>query len=263
MNAAPQTTETLAKTPDQIAQPAREVASAIAENRLRLAYQPVVNATRTGFVAFHEALLRIETRSGEVISAGQFIQAVEGSELGRLLDRRVLAMAIEALQNERRGRLSINLSACGVGDLAWLALLEEACHEDPTIAERLIVEITETAELTLDARALSFLYDLRRLGASIALDDFGAGHTSMRHLGKFRFDFLKIDAGQCQGVASDPTKAQRFRAIIRVARHFDLVTIAEGVETLADAETLAREGADCLQGFYFGKPNVAQSWQAA
>ena len=259
---APQADNTFSH-PDFMQEPVQAITSALSERRLRLAFQPVVNATRTGFVAFHEALLRIETRDGRIIPAGEFIGAVEGSELGRVLDRHVLTLAIAALEGERRGRISINISACGVGDTAWLAILADACDRDPSIGDRLILEITETSELHLTSAALAFLYEVRRLGASIALDDFGSGHTSMRHLGKFRFDILKIDASYCQNIATDPAKTLRFRAIMRVARHFEMVTVAEGIEDPADAAVLAEAGADCLQGFHFGRPEIERTWRAA
>ena len=193
-------------------------------------------------------------------SAGPLIEAVETTDMGRVLDRTVLRKVLATLKACPNRRLSVNLSAASVGDGEWLALLKAANEETPGIAEWLVVEITETASLRLDSSALDFLFELRRLGVSLALDDFGSGHTSLRQLGKFRFDFLKIDKGLCAGLTGDETAQRVLASVLRIARHFDMVTVAEGVETLEDAKILIAAGVDCLQGYYYGRPETAPDW---
>ena len=230
------------------------LAAAIAEDRITPALQPVISTRRGNLPAFSECLARIIGRNGVLMSAGPLIGAVETTDMGRLVDRLMLRKVLHLLSANPGQRLSINLSACGVGDMDWLAILQDADRRTPGIGEWLIVEITETASLELDHSALDFLYELRHLGVSLALDDFGTGHTTLKQLGKFRFDFLKIDASLCHNLWNDRQRLTLLRSILRISRHFDLVTVAEGVETARDAEFLTEEGVDCLQGFFIGEP---------
>ena len=92
--------------------------------------------------------------------------------------------------------------------------------------------------------------------SSFALDDFGSGHTALRYFNDFKFDVLKIDGQFIKSINSDPDIQALVRAMIDIAKHFDMLTIAEFVETRAEAETLIARGADCLQGFYFSAPSV-------
>lgn len=241
----------------------RTLASALAENRVILAYQPVISVRLGNVPAFTECLARVVSKDGTISSAGPLIAETEASDLGRVLDRTVLRKALTTLKACPERRLSINLSALGVGDQEWLALLQAANEETPGIAEWLVVEITETASLRLDATAVDFLFELRRMGVSLALDDFGSGHTSLRQLGKFRFDFLKIDKGLCSGLEGDEKGQRVLASVLRIARHFDMVTVAEGVETQVDADILIEAGVDCLQGYHLGEPQTSPKWLIA
>lgn len=232
----------------------RMVMTALAEGRLVTAYQPVVRASAAGIVAFHECLVRIIDRNGAEIPAATFVPHVEATAAGRLLDREMLRQALEVLKANPRQRLSVNLSALTVGDLEWMEILRAAVEEQPQCGMLLVVEITETAMLELDARALDFLYEIRAMGCSIAIDDFGAGHSTISHLGKFRFDFLKLDGSLIRDAAARPEGAHMLGAIVSMAKHMDLVTVAEMVETEDEIDWLARLGIDCIQGYAIGKP---------
>ena len=232
----------------------RLVASALAENRLQCAFQPVVSAAKPDVVAFHECLARIIDRNGDVIPAGRFIPATEDSDIGRLIDRAVLRQALDVLRSQRRVRLSINLSAAGLGDTVWLDILRDADRETPGICDFLIIEITESAFMAMSPDVLDFLSDIRALGCSVALDDFGAGHTSIGHLTKFRFDFIKIDGSFITGLTSDADNQFLVKSMVSIARHFEMVCVAEMVDSDADIAMLQKLGVDCLQGYHVGVP---------
>lgn len=236
------------------------VASAIAENRIKVAFQPVVSARNSKIPAFQEALVRIEDRNGDIIPAASFMTDVEDSDIGRLVDRAVLRRVISVLENNPRMRISVNLSAQGIGDLDWLNILKQACERAPQCGELLIVEITESSMLNLTPHALDFLYELRTLGCSIALDDFGAGHTSISHLGKFRFDFLKIDGSFLRNFSQNEDAQFLVKSMISIARHFEMVSVAEMVDNHEDASLLQQMGIDCMQGYFFGKPSLDPHW---
>ncbi len=241
----------------------RHVASALAENRLRVAYQTVVSAKNTALPAFRECLVRIQERDGSITPASHFMAYTEHSDIGRIVDRAVLRCALDTLRRCDQVRLSVNLSANGVGDPVWLNILQEACKANPRCGEFLIVEITETAMLDPSPEKFAFLDELRVLGCSIALDDFGAGHSTIGQLSRFRFDMLKIDGSFAQNIEHDADKQQLYASMVNIARHFDMVSVAEMVDSQGAAELLSDIGIDCLQGFHFGKPELAPDWLEA
>jgi len=232
----------------------RAMGRALAQDRLCLAFQPIVKATNSDFPAFFECLLRIEEPSGHLASAGQFMAIIEGHELGRLVDRFVLRNALATLESHPHCRLSINISAQSLGDEEWLRVLHEAAESHTHVTDRLIVEITESSKLVGDDVSMSFFNHVREVGCSIAIDDFGTGYTSLANLRDFRFDMLKIDGSFVRGLIKHDVNRFLVEKMVEIAKKFDLLTIAEWVETAEEAQLLAEIGVDCLQGFHFGKP---------
>jgi EAL domain-containing protein (putative c-di-GMP-specific phosphodiesterase class I) len=242
---------------------ARAVMRALEQDRVAIAFQPVVVATDTGRIAFRECLARVLDDDGRWIAAGAFLPKIERLDLVRTLDRRMLNLALAALDAHPTERLSINVSTRTMRDRAWLRDLRAAAETRPGLVERLIVELTESAAVTDPERTKAFLDDIRALGVAIALDDFGAGYSSFRHVRDFRPDWVKIDGGFVRGVAEDADNKLFVDTLVGIARNFDMATVAEFVETDADAEALRALGVDCLQGYRFGKPAIEPDWQAA
>lgn len=232
----------------------RAMGRALAQDRLCLAYQPIVKAANPDFPAFFECLLRIEEPSGHLASAGQFLPIIEHHELGRLVDRFVLRRALEVLESHPHCRLSVNVSAQSLGDEDWLRLLHEAAEHQDHVTDRLIIEITESSKLVNDDISMSFFNHVRQVGCAIAIDDFGNGYTSLANLRDFRFDMLKIDGSFVRGLIKHDVNRFLVEKMVEIAKKFDLLVIAEWVETAEEAELLAEMGVDCLQGFHFGKP---------
>jgi len=230
------------------------VRRALERRDVLLALQPVVDGQDTGRVAFHEGLLRVIDDTGRVIPAREFIRACEAHETGRLLDCVALDSGLAALAESPDMRLSVNMSARSIGYAPWRRILERAEAADPTLLERLIVEITESSAILLPEVTQSFMAELQLKGVAFAIDDFGQGYTSFRYLRDLDFDILKVAAEFAGDVADDPDNRVLYEALISIARHFDMLIVAEGVERPADAELLAALGADCLQGYLFGAP---------
>ena len=107
-----------------------------------------------------------------------------------------------------------------------------------------------------------FMRDLQCRGVSFALDDFGAGFTSFRYLRDFYFDIVKIDGQFIRGIADSADNQVLTSALSAIATQFDMLTVAESVETARDAEYLAAVGINCLQGYFFGAPTVNPPWQS-
>lgn len=241
----------------------RMVSSAIAEDRITVAFQPIVSSSNPNIPAFQECLVRIRERNGEIVPAARFISAIEDSDLGRIVDRIVLRKVMKIMKETRRIRFSVNMSACGIGDTEWLKILQEACEEAPNCGELLVIEITESSMLNLSDDCIAYLDEIRGLGCSIAIDDFGSGHTSIGHLGKFRFDFLKIDGSYIRDFTKNPDNQFLVKSMLSIARHFEMVSVAEMVDNQQTADALAKLGVDCLQGYHCGKPIVDPDWLPA
>ena len=130
----------------------------------------------------------------------------------------------------------------------------------PDIASRLVVEITETAALYDIEESGRFVAALRHAGCSVALDDFGAGHTSLRHLQSLAVDTVKIDGSFIHNLADNPDNQVFLRHLLGLAKGFGFQTVAECVGSAEDAAILRREGVGLLQGYYFGRPSLKRPW---
>lgn len=236
------------------------VRDAVNRRRALLAFQPVVQAAHPDRVAFHEGLIRILDPKGRVIPARDFIAEVENDETGRRIDRLALELGLETLRHNPGLRLAINLSARSIGYPPWNAVLRRGLSADPGIGERLILEINETSAMLTPEIVATFMRGLQRHGVSFALDDFGAGLISLRHLRAFYFDIVKIDGAIIRGIHADADNQVLIGALLSVAHQFDMFTVAESVETGADARWLRDAGVDCLQGHHFGPPVIRPHW---
>lgn len=237
------------------------VTEAVRHRQVALAYQPVVQAGRPSFPAFYEGLIRIFDETGRIIPAKDFIANIEETELGRIVDCLALEMGLRTLRQEPDVRLSINMSARSIGYPRWMNSLRKGLDADPTAAERLILEITETSAMTVPELVIRFMSDLQRKGISFALDDFGAGYTSFRYLRDFYFDILKIDGQFIRNIHADPDNQVLTKALIGIAQQLDMFTVAESVENAEDVRWLQQIGVDCLQGYYFGAPTIQPPWK--
>lgn len=237
-----------------------QVTEAMKDERLVFAYQPIVDAVSHEVLSY-ECLLRMYSPEGELIPAAQFVPVVERLGLMRTLDRRALDLTLKTLEMNPDITLAFNISGVTAADRGWLRILIARLKDRSELASRLIVEITETAALHDLEDSARFVSIMRDLGCQVAIDDFGAGYTTFRHLKALTVDIVKIDGSFVRNLA-DNTENQLFiRNLLSLARAFNLITIAECVETLEDAKILENEGVDQLQGYYFGKPEVDPAWR--
>ncbi|WP_229582434.1 EAL domain-containing protein [Paracoccus sp. S-4012] len=236
------------------------VARAVARRDAVLAFQPVVQADRPTHAAFHEGLIRIIDDTGRFVPVRDFLPQAEATELGRQIDCLSLSLGLAALAADPSLRLSINMSARSIGYPDWIRTMQAETGGDDRISERLVLEITESSAMDAPEVVTAFMREWQGRGVSFALDDFGAGHTSFRYLRDFTFDMIKVDGQFVRGIAQAQDCQVLTRALIDIAHHFDMFTVAESVETAEDAAFLIGMGVDCLQGFYFGAPTVHPPW---
>ena len=236
------------------------VRAAIEHKNTLLAYQPVMRSNDPTKVGFYEGLIRVLDETGRIIPAKDFIGIIEGTELGHKIDSLSLNMGLKALFENQSLRLSINMSALSIGFGPWKQNFYRWIERDKTIAERLILEITESSAMGSPQSVVKFMDEFQLLGVSFALDDFGSGHTALRYFKDFFFDVLKIDGQFIKSIDTDPDNQALVKAMIGIAKHFDMLTVAEFVETRAEAETLIALGTDCLQGYFFSAPSTRPRW---
>ncbi len=239
------------------------VQRALRDGRLKLAYQPVVVANQPDKVDYYECLLRMISEDGkQVIAAGAFVAAIEQLGFIRLIDRFVLEAAFEEMAQHPGYVLGINISGLTATDRAWLRAMTTLLKGRPEVAQRLLVEITETAALNDIDESAHFVSQLRDLGCRVALDDFGAGFTSLRHLQALAVDTVKIDGSFVRNLTQSPDNQVFLRHLVGLAKGLGLATVAECVETPEEAAILRREGVGFLQGYYYGKPTLEKPWLA-
>ncbi|WP_439815201.1 putative bifunctional diguanylate cyclase/phosphodiesterase [Zavarzinia sp. CC-PAN008] len=234
---------------------AERVVTALKERRLALAFQPIVDATDHSIIRQHECLIRMIEPDGQVTAAGLFIPVVEQLGLVRLVDRRALELGLDVLQRHREARLALNVSGLTASDQGWLRSVLATIRAQREVADRLTIEITETVAIQDIEEMARFVATLRELGCKVALDDFGAGYTSFRHLKSLAVDKVKIDGAFVRDLANSPENQLFVRTLLDLAAAFNLETVAECVETQEDAETLRQLGVQQLQGYLFGKPS--------
>ncbi|MGQ0677756.1 MAG: EAL domain-containing protein [Rhodospirillales bacterium] len=238
---------------------AKRLMRALHAGELGFAYQPIIDAA-TRLPAYWECLLRIAGDGGAPIGGTGMIAAVESHGFAPVLDRRTLAMALATLRSFPAAALSVNLSGVTVANRAWLAVLTSRLRPDPALGRRLVVEITETAAMSDIGESRRFVDRLKALGVRVAIDDFGAGHTSFRELEALRPNIVKIDRGIAAGVAQDPGKRDFAHALCEVARGSGVGIVAEGVVTDADEALLVAQGVGFFQGGRYGPPQTEEPW---
>ena len=236
---------------------ADEIVSALNNNRVTLAYQPIVRADNNQ-PEFYECLLRLVDRKGNLMSAGDFVPVAEELGLIRELDRYVAELGIRKLKEHSDLKLSLNVSGLTATDPAWVRSMLDLIDRNSDVASRLIVEITETVAIRDIEESANFVSRLRELGCLAAIDDFGAGYTSFRNLQLLDINMVKIDGSFIRGVDVSTENQFFVRTLIDLANNFDLKTVAEWVGNESEADVLREMGIDYFQGFYHGRPEVGR-----
>lgn len=239
---------------------AKRLQNALKHDRLRLAFQPVVDSARHK-VAYYECLVRMRDERGRLTVAADFLPVAEKMGLVRQVDRRVLELVAEELNASPEVSLALNVSGLTTSDPQWLRALTSLVKARPELARRLVIEITETAALQDMGESVRFVAALKDLGCRIALDDFGAGYTSFRHLKALPVDLVKIDGSFVTNLAHDPGDRLFIETLQGLADGYGLATVAECVQSASVARILADQGVHYLQGYYFGRPMLSRPWR--
>lgn len=243
---------------DEIAR-ARYALDMIRSGGASIALQPVVAADTPARFIFREALIWVSNPDGSPVPAQEFMPQLDRLGMTEDVDIAALELAFDELENDPSARISVNLSGAAITRRRWPDCFCDLAAARPDCAARLIVEVTEEAAISRASAARALFALIRSHGTALALDDFGAGRTSFRHLRDFRFDIVKIDGGFIRGVDKSPDNQMLVSALVAIAKQFDMMVIAEFVENAAEARVLRGLGVDGFQGFFFGRPVLVWS----
>ncbi|HEV3047567.1 MAG TPA: bifunctional diguanylate cyclase/phosphodiesterase [Solirubrobacteraceae bacterium] len=237
-----------------------QVRRALEQDELVLYYQPKVDL-REGRIEGVEALVRWQHPELGLLGPGQFVPLIEPTALVGPFTLHLIERAlVQMVAWRRRGidlEMSVNLSARNLLDPELPAQVAEMLARHAIPAARLTLEVTESAALVDQERAIAVLGALRANGIGVSVDDFGTGNASIEYLAKLPASELKIDRSFITDVLDDPRAGAIVRSIVDLARNLELTLVAEGIETQEVAEHLAALGAQTGQGYLFARPMPA------
>ena len=236
--------------------------AALAQGAFELHYQPQVDL-RTDGVTGCEALLRWRHPVRGMVSPADFVPVAEETGLIEEIGQWVLRTACaEAAAWPADVRIAVNVSPIQFRSETLSLKVASVLAETGLDPRRLELEITEAVLIADDDAALATLNQLRALGVHIALDDFGTGYSSLQYLQRFPFDKIKIDRSFVKEVTRNSSSASIIRAVVSIAADRNMITTAEGVETLQQRETVQNLGCTQMQGFLFSAARPAQEIRA-
>lgn len=250
----------------RILEVAADLRRALENGELLVHYQPIVDM-RTGACARAETLLRWQHPRRGLVPPEQFVSLAESSGLTKALGSWVLGRALRdcaawAAADLRLG-VAVNLSTRHLRDPALAASIAQLLEGARVPADRLTLEITETAVATDHTPVIHNFARLRRLGVRLAIDDFGTAYSSLSVLRGLSVDEIKIDNSFVLSLTSDESSAAIARATIQLAHNLGLAVVAEGVEDQRTWDLLAAMGCDAAQGYHVSRsmpPDVLGRW---
>lgn len=221
---------------------------------------------RAGQITGAEALIRLRRPDGVLVPPNDFIPIAEETgivfAMGRWMLRAVCRIIAAQIARGQYLRVSINVSPRQFHDPDFVADVEAALAEAGAEARYLMIEITESLLIDRIEETRALLNTLAARGISFSVDDFGTGYSSLGYLQNLPIAEIKIDRSFIQRLPDNPRDATLAEAILSMTRHLGLVTVAEGVETEAQAAFLRARDCDMMQGYLFGRPEPAAAWLA-
>ncbi|RMA97927.1 EAL domain-containing protein [Hydrogenothermus marinus] len=230
----------------------RELKLAIKENRLVAFYQPIFDL-KTGEIVKYEALARIIKEDGSIIYPGKFLPIAEAAKLNAEITKIILKQVLEKIK-ETKNNISINLSYYDVeSDICRNAVME-MLMENKELAKYLTFEILETEDISDYELYKNFIDEVKKLGCSVVIDDFGSGYSNFDRILKMNIDTIKIDGSLIKNIDKDRISYLVVSTIVDFAKKANIKTVAEFIHSEEVLKIVKELGIDEGQGFYLGKP---------
>ncbi|MGF1537697.1 MAG: PAS domain-containing protein [Elainellaceae cyanobacterium] len=249
------------------------IQQALDNHQFQLYQQPIAPASYDGGEMHHcEILLRLRDASGKLVPPMAFIPAAERYGLMPAIDRWVVQtffaqaerhLARDAQSFGQLGFYTLNLSGASINDEQFLPFLKQQVMQSAIAPAALCFEITETVAVSNLNAARTFIQELKALGCSFALDDFGSGMSSFGYLRHLAVDYIKIDGSFVRNLLEDEISTSIVEAITKIAHSMGLEAIAEQVENRETQQKLDSLGVDYVQGYGIGKPAPLQLAQVS
>ena len=232
-----------------------EIIAALNDRRIALAFQPIA-CSKSRRIRYHEGLVRLVALDGRIVGAGELISQAERTGLLKHIDMRVIELAVDQLTRDPEAMLSINVDGLSMIESDWLDMLAGSLVGRRVEAGRLTIEITETALIRDFAATSTVVHRIHDLGIRVALDDFGAGHTSFRTLRNLPIDIIKIDGAFMHNIRTNKDDRFFVSTLVSLARHLEMKTVAEWVRDEETGRLLTEMGVDYLQGDLIGETRI-------
>jgi len=231
-----------------------DMAMALVNKEFVVYYQPIVDSF-TQEIYSYEALIRWIHPLKGLLSPDTFIPVAEKTGMINEMGKSVLEMACwEAASWAIPAKISVNVSPVQLSSKVFAGIVLSILKETGLEAERLELEVTESSLFTDNSTPINTLNKLRTLGVKISIDDFGTGYSSLSRLSKLAFDKIKIDKSFVHSISVQDDALTIIKLITGMAKSLNMKTVAEGVETQEQLESLQALGCDLAQGYLFGKP---------
>jgi diguanylate cyclase (GGDEF)-like protein/PAS domain S-box-containing protein len=247
-----------------------EIINALKEDRFQLYYQPIIPLNKSADEYIHyEILLRMRSKTGDLVMPDKFLPAAERFNLIGEIDRWVITklfttcnQKIGALSSKHENKsqfiISVNLSGDSLSNDSFLDYVKESLSSFSVPPQAICFEITETVAISSLSKAHQFIAELKNLGCRFALDDFGSGMSSFYYLKNLPVDYLKIDGSYVNNLATDPVDRALVDSVNQIGHVLNMKTIAEFVEDEKTMKILAEIGVDYAQGYHIAKPEPLQ-----
>lgn len=244
---------------------AMKINEAILNDNLVLFFQPIEQVAGTATRKRMEILLRIQEENGSILAPGQFIEAAERFNLMPAVDRVVIRKAFEWLARHPElwpyQVISINLSGTTLSSDGLVDYVDDLTKSLSVPTECVCFEVTETAAIANENRALDMLHSLRKRGFAFALDDFGSGFASYGYLRQLPVDYVKIDGCFVRNLATNAKDYAIVKSIHDVCRVIGIETVAEFVEDQDTLDQLKAIGVTYAQGYGIGRPKDLETYE--
>lgn len=238
--------------------------TALQRDEFHLVYQPQLS-TKNNDVIGAEALIRWEHPELGSISPAEFIPIAENNgtiiSIGEWVLRTAIVQAAKWQQNTMPLIMAVNLSTVQFRHPNLPNIITSILHEAGLSAQYLEIELTEGVAMNDPQDAIKIMNTLHEIGVRMSIDDFGTGYSSLAYLKQFKVYKLKIDQSFVRDISTDPEDKAIVNAVIQLAHSLDLITIAEGVETIEQLHYLQTQGCDEIQGYYYSKPISATMFE--
>ncbi len=229
-----------------------DIKDAIEENRVLCYYQKIVN-NENQETLHYEALLRIITKTGDIITPDKILPVIKGTFISRNITKCVLNICYEQLKINEEIHLNVNLNPQDIVNDSILTILKNYANE-PNIATRLGLEIVESEDIINYDAAKRNLLMLKNLGYTLYIDDFGSGYSNFIYLTEIKTDFIKIDGNIIKKILDDKISYLVVKNIVNFAKESNIKVIAEYVSSEEIYNIIKELNIDYSQGYYFHKP---------